>query len=303
MIRLLVVLVLVGASVNGQTITTQTFGSGANQFSIDFVEVGNPGNAADDTGFGAVGYTYNLGKYEISRDQILKANAVAGLGITLQEMASYGGNGFSRPATGISWNEAAMFVNYLNTSQGKQAAYLFDVSGNIQLWSSVRAAGTNLYRHKNAYYFLPSIDEWYKGGYGSPNGIWYDYPNGSDSAPTSVTQGASGAVYGQSAFQGPADVTNAGGLSAWETMAQGGNAAEWTETAFDGSNNSATEDRELRGGSWDFGGLNTIGRVGFRPSGDNYDFGFRVASVPEPSSLCLLLAGGALLMAARRRKD
>ena len=46
MFRLLTVLVFAGVSINAQTITTETFGSGANQFSIVFVEIGNPGNTA-----------------------------------------------------------------------------------------------------------------------------------------------------------------------------------------------------------------------------------------------------------------
>jgi len=42
-------------SVHGQTIT-ETFGSGSNAFSIDFVTVGNPGNVADTSGWGSVSY-------------------------------------------------------------------------------------------------------------------------------------------------------------------------------------------------------------------------------------------------------
>ena len=50
-----------------------TFGSGANTFCIDFLNIGNAGNAADTTGFGAVPYAYHVGKYEISQDAITKA--------------------------------------------------------------------------------------------------------------------------------------------------------------------------------------------------------------------------------------
>jgi len=76
---------------------SETFGSGSNQFSIDFVRIGNPGNAYDATGSpgdaGSVAYNYNIGKYEISRDMINKANSGGSLGITLADMTSYGGNG------------------------------------------------------------------------------------------------------------------------------------------------------------------------------------------------------------------
>ncbi len=101
--------------------------SGANEFTIDFVPIGNPGNTADTTGSpnpaGKVDYFYRMGKYEISRDMITKASAAGGLGITLADMSSYGGNGVDRPATGVTWNEAGRFVNWLNTSQGYSAAY------------------------------------------------------------------------------------------------------------------------------------------------------------------------------------
>jgi hypothetical protein len=44
-----------------------TFGSGSNQFNMEFVTIGNPGNTADTTGqpnpAGAVGYTYGIGKF------------------------------------------------------------------------------------------------------------------------------------------------------------------------------------------------------------------------------------------------
>ena len=46
-------------------LVTQSFGIGANAFNIDFVTIGNSGNAADTTGYpnsvGSVAYTYILG--------------------------------------------------------------------------------------------------------------------------------------------------------------------------------------------------------------------------------------------------
>jgi formylglycine-generating enzyme required for sulfatase activity len=298
-------------SAQAQTITTTTFGSGANQFSIDFVTIGNPGNTADTTGSpnpaGRVDYVYNIGKYEVSRDMITKANAAGGLGITMFEMSSYGGNGANRPATGISWNQVARFVNWLNTSQGYQAAYNFATSGvndNITLWGTGLYSGSNQFRHKDAYYFLPSMDEWYKAAYGSPSGTWYDYPTGSDSLPTAVASGTSGAVYRQPWEQGPADITNAGGLSAYGTMAQNGNVWEWNESAYDGINDDPWEYRELRGGPWGYdgsGGLDASLRVSDAPSVENYSYGFRVASVPEPASGLLVLLGLSAVLRRRRK--
>jgi formylglycine-generating enzyme required for sulfatase activity len=296
---------------SAQTIT-ETFGSGANQFSIDFVTIGNPGNAADTTGVpnpvGSVGYIYNLGKYEISREMVEKANAAGGLGLSLADMSSFGGNGANRPASGISWHEAAKFVNYLNTSKNFQAAYKFDENGEFRLWESGQFSVGNQYRHKDSFYFLPSVDEWYKAAYGSSNGTWYDFPTGSNSAPIGVSGGTSTntAVYLQANSAGPSDIANAGGLSAFGTMGQGGNVWEWNESALDGSNDVEEEYRDLRGGSWYFGNedLTASSRsndVLLVPTDENIEFGFRVASVPEPSSLSLLVFGGVLVALRRRR--
>ena len=68
--------VAISSAMHAQTITSG-FGSGTNYFEIEFVKIGNPGNAADDTGLGAVAYNYNIGKYEVSREMIIKANSVS----------------------------------------------------------------------------------------------------------------------------------------------------------------------------------------------------------------------------------
>jgi formylglycine-generating enzyme required for sulfatase activity len=308
---LLLTLLALGYQGASAQLVTETFGTGVNAFTMDFVTIGNPGNAADTTGspnpVGSVAYTYNLGKYEVSREQIDKANSAGSLGITLFDMSSYGGNGVNRPATGVSWYEAAKYVNWLNTSQGYQAAYKFDGSGTFQLWSAGDAGynGNNLFRNSLAKYVIASRDEWYKGAYGKADGSWSNFPNGSDSAPTAVAGGtaANTAVYnGQS---GPADIFSAGGLSAYGTMGQGGNVRELNETAYDGSNDIAGESREQRGGSWDYYShtLDASYRNNdVNPTNESNIYGFRVASVPEPSALSLLAIGLGGFAILRRRK-
>ena len=88
-------------------------------------------------------------------------------------------------------------------------------------------------------------------------------------------------------------------------MGQGGNVWEWTESAFNGTNSSSSEFRAIRGGYWGAteGGVRSSYRFDLGPADGGNDLGFRVASVPEPSTYALLLmtAAGALWMTRRRR--
>ena len=285
-----------------------TFGTSGNEFTIDFVDIGNTGNAADTTSYGAVPYEYRAGVNEISQNDIAKATASGMANVTA---GPWTGN---QPAATISWYEAAAFVNFLNTSTGKTAAYNLTFSGSwsMNLWSSGQAwtaGGENLYRNKDAFYFLPSENEWYKAAYYNPAGSnYFLYPTASSSVPTAVASGtnAGSAVYNGVASV-PAIVDSAGGLSPYGTMGQGGNVFEWNESAFDGLNSSSSEGRAIRGGYWldPEGSLRSSGR-GYGDGDPTIELdviGFRVASVPEPSTYALLLLGAGAAYIWKRRKS
>ena len=283
-----------------------TFGTSGNEFTIDFVNIGNAGNAADTTSFGAVPYEYRVGTYEITQDAITKATASGMSNVTARPWTG------NQPAANITWYEAAAFVNFLNTNSGKTAAYDLTFSSgswSMALWSSEQAwtaGGTNLYRNKDAFYFLPSENEWYKAAYYNAAGTnYFLYPTGSDTAPTAVASGtnAGTAVYNNAASV-PAIVASAGGLSPYGTMGQGGNVWEWNESALDGTNSSSSENRAQRGGRWsgpEFG-LSSSGQNGNDPTWESDTIGFRVASVPEPSTYVLVLMGAGALYLWKRRK-
>jgi formylglycine-generating enzyme len=305
------------------TLRADTFGSGTNTFTIDFVPVGNAGNA-DDAGagggiysspYGGVAYPYWMGVYEISQDQITKA-AASTPALANVTVGPWTG---SRPAANITWYECAAFVNWLNTSTGHQAAYNLTYSGGWSMspWSSGDAwqlGGENLFRHKDAYYFLPSEDEWYKAAYHKNDGVtanYWDYPTGSNSIPDGVD------FSGDTAFDavcydgydttGPYAVTNAGSAaSAYGTYGQGGNVWEWFESAWDGLNDSPSEDRGRRGSFWydSPSGLRCSFKIAATPTYQFDNLGFRVARVPEPGSITLLLAGslGLTGVALHRRR-
>ena len=265
------------------------------------------------------------------RSMITKYNAApanASLQINLADMTNYTGNGANKPATGISWNEAARFVNWLNTSTGGSAAYKFTTNGvndNIALWSdsdTLDYDSANPYRSKRAKYVLPSYNEWYKAAYYDPTknsgaGGYWKYGTGSDTAPTAVASGtdAGTAVYNQPTPQGPADVNQAGGLSAYGVMGMAGNVYQWEESSFDLSNSSNSSVRGVRGGEWvnNSDSLSSSARFNNFPSGGYDIIGFRVASlsssappsgeVPEPGMMLIgTVFGLGGLMAKRRMK-
>ena len=120
-------------------------------------------------------------------------------------------------------------------------------------------------------------------------------------------------VYLQPQFgQGPADITNAGGLSPFGVLGLGGNAFEWGETEGDLVNNSPSSVREIRGGDWGYYFplsdvmSSSSRRLSINPTNEALFIGFRVASlspVPEPSTYALVITGLTVLGWSRRRTD
>jgi formylglycine-generating enzyme required for sulfatase activity len=108
----------------------------------------------------------------------------------------------------------------------------------------------------------------------------------------------SGADWGTPVQNG--NVTTVGSAAAanyFGTADQGGNVWEWNDAVISGSS------RGLRGGSWVDVEiyLRSSGRVDFGPSIENSSFGFRVASVPEPSAMVLTVLFSAALVTRRKR--
>ena len=313
--------VVLAAVLQQAAVRADIFGTGSNTFNIDFVDVGNAGNG-DDLGagggyysspYGGVAYAFRMGVTETAQDWIIKAT---NLGLTDVAANAWVGN---QPAANITWYEAAAFVNWLNTSTGHHAAYNLNGSATaLTLWNIAEAwdndpnAGVelNLYRHKDTYYFLPSEDEWYKAAYHQNDGVtenYWDYATGSNNLPTPVTSGigAGTAVWSGGSVKAPATVDNSGGLSSYGTRGQNGNVFEWMESALDGVNDSPDEYRAIRGGFW--GGsrdgefLRSSSRY-FNPV-QTEGLGFRVASIPEPSSTVLMLSTAMITCFKRRRSN
>ncbi len=311
------VAVVVLACVSGAQ--ADVFGTGGNQFTVDFVPIsGDAGDlgswpaGADYTFAGANRDDYRMGTFEITNDQWTKFTNSLGVPVTGAPSAAYDSGpywtGTNVPTNNVSWYEAAQFVNWLNTSTGHQPAYKFtgtQGTGDYALdtWSTVEADnGTNLYRHKDALYYMPTEDEWVKAGYWNGTSL-QTYANAS---PGDLNYGSPDPAkwnYSPSAGSEPWGV-GSGVEELNGTFDMMGNVREWMESPYSDSAYGPSSIRGQRGGSYlgSGNGLASSYRRDRDPGLEYSYVGFRVASeVPEPCSLVLLSLGGLALLKRRRR--
>jgi formylglycine-generating enzyme required for sulfatase activity len=288
--------------------SADTFGTGANQFEIGFVTISGDASTANGIPIGNEKTfvdpesDYRIGVYEITNGQWNKFVNIHGAPIGNPSYAYNVGtyqSGTNIPATGISWYEAAQFVNWLNTNTGHSPAYKFigtpgTSNYNFTLWKSTDAGYNpdNQLRNSNAYYFLPTEDEWVKAGFW--NGI-----NLQTYATLNGAKPIAGVEENYAYRIGQGWNVGAGSIQLNGTYDIMGNVAEWTESLWGTA-------QVIRGGSWMDGYIDTeeyIGiysRVGQDIAGSFANVGFRVASIPEPATVSLLALSGLALL--RRRK-
>jgi formylglycine-generating enzyme required for sulfatase activity len=271
---------------------------------IDWVTVGNAGNAADTTGYGAVAYAYQIGQYEVTNAQygaFLNAAAKTdSYGLYNSSMSSYGitqsgsaGNYTysvtaalaNRPVVYVSWFDAARMANWMVNGQG---------NGSTETGAYTLNGATSgiILANAGAQVYIPTEDEWYKAAYyNAANQTYSLYPNGQNSITTADANYNSAASTDVGSFSGDP--------SSYGTFDQGGNVWEWNDVVSGSS-------RFIRGGGWpnsvgNDGDLASSSRYSYGPSGEWLDLGFRLASVPEPSSLVLtMLASGVVLLRRKR---
>lgn len=162
------------------------FGTGANEFEIEFALMGNAGNAADIGGYGDVAYNYKIGIFEVTVDQFSKA-------WNLDNRISDGDEAYWdepgrdlgewAPVVNVSWQEAAKLCNWLTSGDAHAGAYT--VSGGI-VTGVDRATAISTY---GLVYIIPTEDEWYKAAYYTGTG-YSDYANGTDTIPVKGPEGA-----------------------------------------------------------------------------------------------------------------
>jgi formylglycine-generating enzyme required for sulfatase activity len=176
---------------------------------IPMVEVGNPNNANDTTGFGGVANVYYIGKYEVTNSQYTEflnsrdPNVTETLGLYSGLMSSDANGGILRdsgapagtqfsvktnrgnnPVVFVSWYGALRFANWMHNGQGSGSTE----TGAYQLLggTAVPSNAATITRDPLATFFLPSENEWYKAAYynGAANSYW-DYPTKTNTTPFS----------------------------------------------------------------------------------------------------------------------
>ena len=299
------------------SVFADTFGTAGNQFEIDFVPIsGDSGDlgswaAGNNYTFSGVNHgDYRMGTNEITNDQWSKFVAAHGQPngspSTAYDDDSYW-TGAGLPTNNISWYEAAQFVNWLNIDAGKSVAYKFvGIPGTsdytLGVWDTFEAwGGTNLYRHKDAFYFLPTDDEWVKAAYWNGSSL----QTYATKAGESLTQGDGISGTGWNYYDGnPYGPWNVGSGSEElnGTFDMMGNVWEWMENTYYTGDYLPGSTRGLRGGAYHSGDLiASSGRGGVSEYYEGGPIGFRVASVPEPTTLLLLGLGGLLTMRIKRK--
>jgi formylglycine-generating enzyme required for sulfatase activity len=306
-----------------------TFGTGANQFAIDFIPISGDASSANGTNIsqyssGETGYktftdpgNFRIGKFEITNNQWNKFTAAYGT-VTGSPPYAYDENplwtGTNQPINEVSRYGAAQFVNWLNTSTNHAPAYKFTGTQGTSDYTfvpwSVGDTGYNAdnpFRNSQAFYVLPTEDEWVKAGY------W----NGTN-LQTYATKA------GESLYQG--NGSNGGWNYIWYTLHQPwnvgsgseelngtfdmmGNVFEFMESPYYSGDYLFNSPHLLRGGSYYDNHENRL-KSGNRMDpeltmvGDgNFNIGIRVASIPEPATLMILTLGGMTLIRRQKRKN
>lgn len=247
------------------------------------VTIGNAGNAADtDTGYGAVGYTYQISATEVTIAEF----TASGAGNGNENWWNDGTRtvGPNAPASNVSLYEAMKYCNWLTSGNINNGAYKFNGGGGYMFTD--RASAVTTY---GTIYALPTEDEWYKAAYFKSDASGYSvFANGTGAAPsgTEANYDANGNY--------TAWVVGSGLQEQNGTYDMMGNVFEWMELSGGVVRGGDCFNYEYYLRSWD--------RVGSYTANENEGIGFRVVAIPEPATALLFGLGGLGAWLVRRNK-
>ena len=281
------------------TVFSLLLGAGVAMADIPFVAIGGAGNGADTTGYGAVGYDFQISKTEIPISEFQKSGLGGG------DYWNVGGQtvGTNAPASRVSWNQAARYCNWLTSGDTSVGAYTIGTGDKVTAVTTHDGLAMDaLVATHGVVYVLPTEDEWYKAAY--YNGGYSLFSDGTGTAPPN-------AVYGS--LTNP-EVVDHLSLEQNGTLNMGGNVWEWMETPGGGEPFNGSDDNQamvIRGGAYhhpDDEYLQSVNRLtdpGLLRTVQSEDIGFRIVAIPEPGTISLMslsTVGLFLTRTMRRRK-
>jgi len=304
-----------------QAQVSNVFSMPTGQTSLQFVTVGNPGNAPDPlTGYGSVGYTYQMGKYDVTVGQYCQfLNAVAttsdpyGLynsymasemsALAITQRGSSGNYSYSVtgsysqaancPIFAVSWGDAARFCNWLQNNQptGAEGQGTTETGAYTLNGATTQSALMAITRNAGAVDFIPSENEWYKAAYYNvSNASYWLYPTQSNTPPVNVfsATGTNNANFydhyrtGTGGLTDPASCLTPVGAFAGSPGPYGTYDMGGDVLQWNEANYENLY-RVLRGGGWcDYSvDLAASSSYGLYPAYEDDSVGFRVASDPS----------------------
>jgi hypothetical protein len=226
------------------------------------------------------------------------------------------------PVGNISWRMAAMYCNWLHNDKSTLRSAFLDGAYDVSTFGYINGgnvATDQAAHHPGARYWIPTLDEMIKASHydpskpnpdGTTGGYWL-YSNGSNQpwvgAPPASMGGNGTANFGWRAADFPGANPYAVPLGAypttnpWGLFDIAGGSSEWTEEVITGTGGIRywVNDGSFRSGAPGFSVVDAIYSVGGEyPSFPLPNFGLRIATIPSPPTLALLV----LPLLSRRRR-
>jgi len=305
---------------------------------FDWVTIGDPGNVGYDrpdpafrvSGRGSVSYEYRIGRTEITTGQWLEFVNAFGNQLPQIEPVHWGAyrvfagdpwvlrtdvpDAAMLPVAGISWEDAALYVNWLHNGKREDLA---STQSGVYDTSTFTFNNDGTFNHQlvpssGAKYWIPTWDEWLKAAhydpdrYGAGQGGWWEFPNSSDQAPMPGLPGEGDTTYTLQLGGAEWDVPLGAYphvQSPWGLLDLSGGVSEWTSSSdfdlmqallWDGG--SAGRDY----GAYDPDHATLVGSM--TPEFGGGVRGIRLAA-PIPTPGCVVVLCVSTLAGSKRRRD